>query len=115
MRTAELLRPGLLEGVSMMLAHAGAAPAGQAAPAAAPLLGALDEGARALSASLGECRLPVDEEALAQRLREDGAPDLLVVDAAGAFTAATEGDPGARAPATRQPRPGEARWRAPCS
>ncbi len=44
-----------------------------------------------MSARLSECELPVQEESFAQRLREDGLPDLLVVDAASAFAAA--GDP----------------------
>lgn len=87
---AELLRPGLLEGVSIMLAHA---PAEAPADAGPPLRDALAEGARALSARLGECPLPVDEELLAQRLRDERAPDLLVVDAAGLYVAATEPAP----------------------
>ena len=41
--SAELLRPGLLEGVSIMLAHAGAEPP---APAAAPGVSPLQEGVR---------------------------------------------------------------------
>jgi citronellol/citronellal dehydrogenase len=88
---AELLRPGLLEGVSIMLASTGAAPApGSAAPFGESLRAAVAESARALSARLRECPLPVEEEALAQRLAEEGAPDMLVVDAAGVFAGETE-------------------------
>ncbi len=88
---AELLRPGLLEGVSITLAHgvAGGAPEPDAGAPNSTLRDALADGARVLSARLSECPLPADEDTLAQRLREDGAPDLLVVDAAGLFAAAT--------------------------
>ena len=94
--TAELLRPGLLEGVSIMVAHAGAPPApgspvpGSHVPPHAVLREALGESARVLAATLRECPLPVEEEALAQRLSEEGTPDMLVVDAAGVFTAGGE-------------------------
>ena len=94
--SAKLLRPGLLEGVSIMLAHAGAAPAsgspapGSHVPPHASLREALGESARVLAAGLRECPLPVEEEALAQRLSEEGTPDMLVVDAAGVFTAGGE-------------------------
>ena len=47
--------------------------------------------------------LPVeDEESLAERLRRDGAPDVLVVDAAGLFAVAA------------RPGPGGTRSREPC-
>ncbi len=85
--TAELLRPGLLDGVAIILAGAGTPATG---PAEHSLRQALAESAEALSARLSEHDLPVQEEALAQRLREDGLPDLLVVDAAGVFAAAGE-------------------------
>lgn len=101
--SAELLRPGLLEGVSIMLAHTDAdapgesgAPAGARSPAqpgaraGSPLPQALADGSRALSARLSECPLPVDEESFASRLRQEGAPDMLVVDAAGVFAASPE-------------------------
>jgi len=70
---AQLLRPGVLEGVTIMLARSQTSTLGDA----------LGEGVAPLSASLRECPLPADEEAFALRLREEGAPDLLVVDAAG--------------------------------
>jgi NAD(P)-dependent dehydrogenase (short-subunit alcohol dehydrogenase family) len=87
---AELLRPGLLEGVSIMLAGpAGDPSAGDGSGPAVSRLGeALGDSTRTLSASLSECPLPADEEALAQRLRDGGAPDLLVVDGAAVFEGA---------------------------
>ena len=77
--TAELLRPGLLEGVSIMLA---------CAAGSTTLRDALADSAQATSARLTECGLPVEEEPFALRLREQGPPDLLVVDSAGVFAAA---------------------------
>ena len=102
--TAELLRPGLLEGVSILLAHAARGPReppggpraressrrGGPGPGDASLHAALTDSARATSARLTECELPVEEESFAQQLSEDGLPDLLVVDAAGVFAAAGE-------------------------
>ncbi len=93
--SGELLRPGLLEGVSIMLAHASLSPSAtpDARPATPPdhaLRQALGDSSRALSARLSECELPVQEESFVQQLRGDGPPDLLVVDAAGVFAAAGE-------------------------
>jgi NAD(P)-dependent dehydrogenase (short-subunit alcohol dehydrogenase family) len=95
---AELLRPGLLEGVSVMLAHASpsasaapdARPAGPACPSDQSLQQALSDSARTSSASLSECELPVQGDSFVERLRDDGPPDLLVVDAASVFAATGE-------------------------
>ena len=85
----ELLRPGVLDGVTIMLAHEGEG---------SPLREALVAGTRALSGDLSECPLPVeDEESLAERLRQGGAPDVLVVDAAGLFAVAAQAGPGRNA------------------
>jgi len=99
--SAELLRPGLLEGVTIMLAHESAARAGAGAePGGSPLAEALAAGARVLSGRVSECPLPVEEEPLAEQLRREGAPDVLVVDAAGVFAAAAQAGP-ARAALSR--------------
>jgi NAD(P)-dependent dehydrogenase (short-subunit alcohol dehydrogenase family) len=93
----ELLRPGLLDGVSIMLAYAGTSTSTSAAPdgrsagtAGQSLQQALSDGVQVLSARLSECELPVPEDAFAQSLRDEGPPDLLVVDAASVFAAAGE-------------------------
>ena len=99
--STELLRPGLLEGVSIMLASPSPSPSPSPVRSAAPdarratppdhaLRQALSDSARALSARLSECELPVQEEPFARRLREDGPPDLLVVDAASVFAVGGE-------------------------
>jgi len=84
----DLLRPDLLDGVTMMLA-------GEREGTSPLLRKALADGPGALSGSLSECALPVaDEESLAQRLREEGPPDVLVVDGAGSFAATAGTGPG---------------------
>jgi NAD(P)-dependent dehydrogenase (short-subunit alcohol dehydrogenase family) len=91
-RASELLRPGLLDGVCIALARA---PAGDA------LAAALGEACTALSGTLLELPLGSSEEALEVRLRGAGPIDLLVLDAAGAFAAASahaSRDAGGRAP-----------------
>ncbi|HEY3959764.1 MAG TPA: hypothetical protein VGL68_04550 [Solirubrobacteraceae bacterium] len=91
--TAALLRPGLLAGVSVLVAGAG--------EATGTLGGAVSAACAELGASVGICAVDAFadeasvEAALGAALAEMGAPDLLVVDGAGLFARGSAGDPGA--------------------
>ena len=117
---SEVLRPALLDGVSIVLAHAGGAAAGTAAEVGAVC--------SALGATVHACALvcsgaPEDDDAavegaLASAL--DGASvEMLVIDAAGLFAhRGGASDPAGAASGDRAPAPGtaliaalEARWR----
>jgi len=98
----ELLRPGVLDGVTLMLAREGED---------SPLGEALADAAGLLSAELSECPLPPqDEESLAGRLREAGPPDVLVVDAAGSFSAVAGTGTGAGTARTALSRTLQVTW-----
>jgi len=86
----ELLRPGLLEDVSIMLA---AAPS----PPEERLASAIGEACAALGASFVRWPLDAGEQALAEKLRGGETVDLLVLDAGSAFVAATAGELGGQA------------------
>jgi NAD(P)-dependent dehydrogenase (short-subunit alcohol dehydrogenase family) len=97
---SEILRPGLLDGVSVLLAGAAIGDESQA-PAAAAVRAACSE----LGASVSSCELGdggLDQEAMDQAvermLEAAGSIDLLVVDAAGVFARAL------RSPARGGPR-----------
>jgi NAD(P)-dependent dehydrogenase (short-subunit alcohol dehydrogenase family) len=100
---SELLRPGLLEGVSMMLASAPAALAGEGSLAGAVRVACAELGARVSECPLGSGESLGVEEAdveatVARVLPEAGRIDLLVLDAAGLFAAgvgANDGGSGA--------------------
>ncbi len=95
-----LLRPGLLEHVSVLLAHA------SHGGAEASFAGSVEAACTDLGARVCECRLVLDEpveeqvdaiervaaEAVERALGDAGGVELLVVDAAGVFSRAAQGD-----------------------
>jgi NAD(P)-dependent dehydrogenase (short-subunit alcohol dehydrogenase family) len=99
---SELLRPGLLEGVSVL--HAGAATAVGDSPAAPVHAACAELGADVWGwEEICEGPLPVDEaaadEAVGRILAESGGIELLVLDAAALFAAALSSGRASDAPA----------------
>lgn len=84
---SEILRPGLLEGVSVLLAGASAGDESQASAAGAVRAACTELGASVSSCELGDGGIDQEamDEAIERTLEAAGSIDLLVVDAAGVF------------------------------